>query len=233
MINKNVAQVLIVVLSIMFVFVGCSSGAVVAMPYSSKEYVDLGWSIETMKKHFKDLGIENIEVWGNTTSITNVYIENDDGKMESFDKGDEIVVTRVLVISTDYEFKSSLTVSNNEDVARFVKNGIDSKNDSDAWMDFLKNHSGEYFEFDGTIIEWYDKQFWNSISFSVAIEDSEYMTFSKDTVELDDLGMTGDYHYNKYYSGLIRQGMRVHVVTKIVNKDGWGLELCSMEVIEE
>ena len=126
-----------------------------------------------------------------------------------------------------------LTVDNCPEFEKFLKEGIETPENRSAWISFLEAHKGEVVEFDGTITDWYDDMFWASISFDIAIEDSEYMRFSKDCVDLIELGMTGEYHYKNYHLGLIQEGMRVHVIAKITEtEDGWDLELDSMQIVE-
>lgn len=222
---------LIIVSMVMGLCVGCSSG--ITMPYSSKEYANGEWTIEELEKHFEELGFTEIEVIGNTTEVIGVLAENDEELFESFEKGAEIPASREIWIETAFEITPPITVENSPEFAYFVENGIDSPENTDAWIAFLEEHEGDLIEFDGTITDWYDEMFWVRISFSIAIEDSEYMSFSKSNVALIDLGMTGDYHYNKYHAGLITEGMQAHVVVSIKKiEDGWRLELESIEIVE-
>ena len=148
-------------------------------------------------------------------------------------KGEEIDSSRRISIEVSFESVLPLTIENCSEFAEFVESGIDSSESRTAWTSFLETHEGELLEFDGTITDWYDDFFWSSISFSISIEDSEQMSFSKSTIDLIELGMTGEYHYNNYHAGLITEGMRVHVITKIKKaEDGWGLEIVSMQIIE-
>ena len=132
-----------------------------------------------------------------------------------------------------FTFENFASFYNNTEFAMFVENGVDSLENWEDWMLFLEAHEGEFLEFDGTITDWYDDLFWISISFSIAMEDSEFMSFSKSTVEFSDLELVGDYSFESYHVGLITEGMRVHVVTEITQtEDGWELELCSMQILE-
>lgn len=127
----------------------------------------------------------------------------------------------------------TISVVNCPEFAEIVENGIESVENKKIWEDFLVAHSGETLEFSGTITDWYDKAFWVGVSFSVAVEDNEQMIFHQNTIDLIKLGMTGDYHYNNYHSGLITEGMRVHVITEIKKIDNeWNLEIDSIQVIE-
>ena len=129
--------------------------------------------------------------------------------------------------------KIPLTVDNCPEFEKLVKEGIETPENESAWIVFLEAHKGDVVEFDGTITDWYDEAWWSSISFDIAIEDSDCMSFSKSCVDLIELGMTGEYHYKNYHFGLIQEGMRVHVIAQITETaNGWDLELDSMQIIE-
>lgn len=231
--NKQ-AVFLIILLLLLNLCSGCASASIpgITMPYSSEEYVNGEWTIEDLRKHFRDLGFKEIEVNGNTTKVIGVYAENDDSLYDSFEKGMEIDSSRKIGIYTEFNFEttSTLSIANCPEFAELVESGIDSSED---WIAFLESHSGELLEFDGTITHWYDDMFWIGVSFTIAIEDSSHLSFSKDTIDLIELGLTGEYHYDKYHVGLINEGMRVHVITEIKQtEDGWQLELDSMQIIE-
>ena len=229
--SKMIAFI-IVLLILLIMCVGCTSSEI-TMPYSSEEYVNGGWTIEDLEKHFEDLGFTEIEIIGNTTEITGIYAENDDSLFESFEKGAEISASHKIWIYTDFESTSPLTVANCPEFAKFVESGIESPENNEEWISFLESNSGKLLEFDGTITDWYDDLFWVGVSFTIAIEDSEYMNFSESSIDLIELGLTGKYQYNKYHAGLIDEGMRVHVITKITQaEDGCNLELDSMQIIE-
>ena len=214
--------------SIVLMLAGCTTNIV--MPHSSEEYVSGDWNLKDLQIHFEDLGFSEVEICGNTTTIVGVYAENDEGLYDSFDKGQEISPYRKIGIYTEFESTEPISVDTSAEFASFIEKGND---DAAAWNSFLKKHVGEPIVFDGTITNWYDKFFWVGVDFTIAVEDSDSFTFSKSNVELIDLGMTGDYHYNKYSAGLIAEGMRVHVITEITEKDGaYAWELDSMSVIE-
>lgn len=230
--KKRFISILTVFTLVLVICVGCTSetGTNITMPFSSEEYVDGEWTSEDLKEHFQDLGFSQIETFGNTTIIIGVYIENDDAEYDSFEKGENIDCSRKICIYTE---SRPLNVDNSPELAEIINNGIESPENNQAWQEFLEIHNEEQFEFDGTITDWYDEVFWCGVSFTIAIEDSEYMSFSKNSVDLIDLDMTDDYNYNKYHAGLISEGMRVHVITDIVqSENGWQLEIDSMQVIE-
>lgn len=239
---KKLKSVFMIICCILLV--GCSSEddvevPKIAMPYGSREYIsgewtNEEWSVEDLVKQFEGLGFTEIEIIGNTTKVISVTVEGEDGLFDSFYKGEEVEISRKIHIFTAFEATPPLTVSNCPEFAEFVENGIESSKNSQAWVAFLKSHSGELLVFDGTITDWYDEAFWIGVSFTIAIEDSPNMSFSKDTMSLSELGMTGEYDYNNYYAGLIKEGVRVHVVTEITKTDDgwWDLELDSIQVIE-
>ena len=82
------------------------------------------------------------------------------------------------------------------------------------------------------INDWYDELFWVVIDFSISIVNSGTV-FSWDTIDLIDTKPEGEYHYNKYKSGLIGEGMRVNMIVKIVStEDDWKLEIDTMKIME-
>ena len=209
---------------------GCASSVSIEIPYSSDEYESSGWTLDELIKHFEDLGFENVEVLGNTSIIEEVYVANEDDLFESFDKGHKVDSSRRIGIYTHYE---PLNVETSSELEEIVKNGNQSEEGEAAWQNFLKENIGETIYFNGTIMDWYDKLFWIGVSFSIAIEDNEEMIYYQDTIDLGDLGMTGEYSYDNYYSGLITKGMRVYVTAEIVQEDdNWDLEIDSIKIIE-
>lgn len=136
--------------------------------------------------------------------------------------------------ASSLEEPTPLTIDNCPEFLELVENGIDTSESSATWSSFLESHCGDTLEFDGTISYWYDDLFFTGgVSFTIAIEDSEHMSLSWHNIALIELGMTGEYHYRKYYSGLIREGMRTHVIAEITQTDdGCTLELTSMQIIE-
>ena len=229
---KNIIISLLLPISLLLIVLsGCESPtSTISIPYSSEEYVNGEWEFDDLVKHFEELGF-TVEVLGDTTIIEGVYIQNDDLLYESFEKGAEIDASRKIGIYT--EISPTLSVDNCSELAEFVEIGIESAENKEKWESFLESHCGQQFEFDGTITDWYDDYFWVAVDFTISIEDSEKFHFSKSNVDLMDLGMTGEYHYNKYHSGLISEGMRVHVLTDISQtENGWELELDYMQIIE-
>lgn len=226
--KKKILIALLLLTAIIILFVSCTANIVI--PHSSEDYVNGEWTVRELKEHFEELGFSKVEICGNTTAIIGVYAENDESLYESFEKGQEISPSRKIGIYTEFKSKEPISVSNSTEFASFVEIGNE---DTVAWLEFLEAHAGESIVFDGTITNWYDEFFWVGIDFNIAVENSKKLTFSKNNVNLIDLGMTGDFHYNKYHTGLITEGMRVHVVTRITEKDStYTWELDSISVIE-
>lgn len=215
----------------------------VSMPYSTMEYRELGWSVEELVSHFEELGFSEIKIdlieTFDETRIGNYTVNIEDSSANSwivqyngFEKGD-VFRTHLEIVISGYTLVPTLTVENCAEFTELVNmdNGYSEK--PERLASFMQAHHGEYIEFDGIIIDWYDEWFWNSVSLTVAVEGSEQTSFSWNTISLSELGMTGDYHYNKYRVGLIGEGMKAHVIAKIHYADNmWSLEIDSMEIIK-
>ena len=103
------------------------------------------------------------------------------------------------------------------------------------WLSFVNEHNGDALEFDGTITSWYDEFFYISgVSCTVAVENSENMSFYWKVDSLDDLGLSGEYSHNQYSVGEITEGMRVHILAVINYSEDSGLDLQieSMQILE-
>jgi hypothetical protein len=125
-----------------------------------------------------------------------------------------------------------LTVDNCADFADIIAMDSESPDKPERIATFMKEHDGEYLEFDGTITYWSDWAYWSSVSLSVAVEDSEQMSFSWSTVNFSDLCLEG-YDFDTYREGSIYEGMNVHIITKIeYTDDGWTLTNNSVQIIE-
>ena len=163
-----------------------------------------------------------VDKWLSSDVEVIIYFHTIEDDMENIPIGDDSANKHV-----------PLTVDNCPEFETFVRTGITTEEDEAAWFSFLESHNGYTIEFDGTITDWYDEMFWVSVSFGIAIEDSEHLTYSESSIDLIKLGMSGDYHYSNYHLGLISEGMRVHVITEVKQKgDVWKLSLKSMEIIE-
>ena len=123
-------------------------------------------------------------------------------------------------------------MDNCSDFADFAKMENSSSQKSELVNSFMNSHNGEYIEFTGTITDWYDQMHWVGVSFTVSVDGSNQTNFSWDTTDLIDLKLEGDYHYSKYTTGLITEGMKVHIIAKIVSiENEWNLEISEMEII--
>lgn len=224
---KVISLLLCIVL--LFSFSGCFS-EYITIPYSSDEYVAMNWSIDELKKHFLELGFETIEVAGNTEKVTDVLVQNDELLYESFDSGDSFPSYRKVCLWTEYEAVTYVSVDNSSEFKFFVDNGIESSDNYDMWQSFLEENHMNFIEFDGTITDWYDDVFWISVAFSISIEDSDVMSYSESNIEISDMNM--DYSFNEYHSGLVKEGMKVHVIAEIVQiEDRWELEPVSIDIL--
>lgn len=215
----------------------------VSMPYSTQEYREMGWSVEELVNHFEELGFSEIKLdlieTFDETRAGNYLVNIEDTSANSwfteyrkFEKG-EVIRPSLKICISGYKVVPTLTVDNCDDFANLVNMDSDSSERSELIASFMQAHNGEYIEFDGLIIEWYDEWFWNSVSLTIAVEGSEQTNFSWDTISLSDLGMTGNYHYNEYRVGLISEGMKTHVIAKIDWADNtWSLKIDSIEIIE-
>lgn len=180
--------------------------------------------------------VEKVSVGGNVDYDVDKWVPADTEVIiyyHTFSDDEDAASSKNASDNENNDLSTALTIDNCPEFEKIVRKGIETTEDKDAWISFLKSNNGRIVEFAGTITDWYDDIWWVSISFDIAIEDSEYMSFSKSGVDLIELGMTGEYHYNNYHFGLIQEGMRVHVVAEIAEtEDGWGLELDSMQIIE-
>ncbi len=221
---------LIILPALLIMCVGCSSA--ITMPYSNEEYENGEWSIEELVNHFEELGFTEVEVVGYTNEIIDVYAEDDDSLFGAFEKGAEISASRKIRIFTGFE-GATLTVDNCPELAEFIESGIDSTEKEAEWQSFLEAYNERTIEFDGTLTDWYDDFFWLSVSFTIAVEDSEQMSFSQSSIDFGDLNLNSEYDINKYHVGLITEGMRVRVSTTISqSENGWYLKFDSMKIIE-
>lgn len=234
--------VALALLVLIFLCTGCTTS--VSMPYSSDDYKELDWSVEELIDHFKDLGFSNIKTDIRETfdesqaRICRVAMEDTAAdswftEYKDFEKDDEFG-THLEVYISAYTLIPTLTVDNCAEFAELVNMDRNLPEKADRLSAFMEAHNGEYIEFDGLLTEWNDKWWYVGIDFTIAVEESSEMSFSWNNVATIDLGMTGDYHYEKYKTGLITSGMRVHMLAKIKNtRDGWDLEIDSMQIIEE
>lgn len=237
-------KIVLCLFSIIFIFALTSCNVdVITMPYDSSEYKNGEWTVESLVEHFETLGFTDIDVTNVIDSfgeakveIYNVNIEDSSSdswftEYKAFKKGEEFGSWLKIKIET-HTFTPTLTVDNCAELAELVhtKGSFVELEDKIA---FMESHKNEYIEFEGTITDWYDELHWVGVSFTVSVEDSEYLSFSWETTSLIDLKMEGDYHYSNYKTGLISEGMKVHMIAQIVFADDeWQLEINIMNIIE-
>lgn len=235
-------KIVLCLFSIIFIFALTSCNVdVITMPYDSSEYKNGEWTLESLVEHFETLGFTDIDVTNVKDSfgeakveIYNVNIEDSSSdswftEYKAFKKGEEFGSWLKIKIET-HTFTPTLTVDNCSDLANIIQS--DTSN-TDAINSFMNAHNGEYIEFCGTITDWNDKWFWVGVDLTVAVEDSKSLSFVWDTIDLIDLKLEGDYHYNKYKTGLISEGMKVHMIVKVDSEDNkWKLEIYTMEILK-
>ena len=239
---KTRSIVLALVLSLVLCLCsGCNIAA--TMPYSSDEYENGEWSVEELVEHFEGLGFTDIDVEEYTTfnegeeKIQVVVAEDSSSWFPSyrdFEKGETVDTLRNIIIR-ETRLIPILTTENCLEFAEYVKNGKDSPDNTLTWLSFIEEHNGEALEFDGTITSWYDEFFYISgVKCTVAVENSEHMSFYWAVDSLDDLGLSGEYSHNEYSLGEITEGMQVHILAVInySEDNGLNLEIESMQVIK-
>lgn len=238
--------VFLLVLSLVVACTGCTTS--VTMPYSSEEYENGSWELDELVEHFEELGFDQIDIDEhsmldrenldkNSKYITTVRIEDVSSdswftEYRDFDKGEEIgtylevkinVVTPIPVWSID----------NCVELENIAKMDPGSAEQDDALKAFAEQHNGEYLEFYGLLTDWYDQFWYVGVSFAVSVENSNEMTFSWNSIDLYDLGMTGEYHYENYKTGLISEGDRVRILSQIEYTSGeMNLRIETFEVID-
>lgn len=217
---------------LMLICSGCSTDA--TMPYSSAEYENGDWTFDELIEHFKELGFTDFDTYEFTTydeseaKINRVAIND-----ESFEKGDQFtpLIDEVLISATT--LIPTLRTDNCNELKELVQMGKDSPEEIEKWDSFMNSHIGEYLMFDGSITDWNDDYFYVAVDLSVSVKGTNDTIFSWSNLDLIDTKLDGDYHYEKYHTGLIKEGMNVHMVVKIVSDDDeWNLEIEEMEIVE-
>lgn len=223
---------------------GCDAD-VISMPYGSSDFKNGEWSVEEVVSALENIGFTNITIKNAKESfgeanikIYNVTIEDTSSdwwftEYKAFNKGDEFGSWLEIKIET-HTFIPTLTVENCSDFANLIYKKTSSSQTDEAINSFMASHINEYIEFSGTITDWHDSLYYISgISFTVAVENSAYLSFSWDTDSFSELGLTGEYDFDKYYSGLISEGMQVHIIAKILpSEEDYILQIDTMNIIE-
>lgn len=238
--RKRIIAIFCAISIVLLVCTGCK--AVATMPYSSEEYEALGWTADEYVAHFKELGffdfdIKTFDTFDKTEAKVNrIAIEDTSAdswftEYKDFEKGEDVLTIDKVMISVT-TWIPTLTAENCPEFAEVIYMDNDSPDKAAAMAAFMRDHNGEYLEFDGKITSWYDEYFWVGIDCTIAVEESNH-TFSWSNLATIDLKTTGEYSHENYKCGLITEGMKVHMRTKIENtKDGWRLIIDSMEIIE-
>ena len=237
---KKCILVLSVVL-LFFVLVSCSED-VITMPYDSSEYKNGNWTVEDLVAHFEELGFTNIEIinvmdsFGEpNVAVYNVNIEDTSSDSwftdyKAFYKGEEFGSWLEIKIET-HTVIPTITVNNCAEFADLVQIEALSPQKEKMLNSFMDSHNGEYIEFDGTLIEWMDEWSYIAIDFAVAVENNPAISFSWKDIKISELPLTGDYHYTKYKSGLVSEGMKVHIIAEIVSSGkNWELKIKAMDI---
>ncbi len=224
--------------SILIICTGCDTAGI-SMPYDSAEYENGNWTVDSVVSHFEELGFSDIEVINVLESfgkekigIYNITIEDPSSNSlftvyRSFNKGEELDAWLDIRIET-YTVIPTLTTDNCSDFAELTQTGDLS---AQQVASFMYSHNGEHLEFDGTITDWYDEAFWEGVSFTIAVENSNQMSLSWSTIDYKNLGLAGDYDFANYSTGLISEGMPVHIIAKIVSSENkWSLDIESMQI---
>lgn len=123
----------------------------ITMPYSSEDYVGDKWDVETLTKHFKDLGFKNIETSGFEpdeddfrNNIFSVSIRPGIFFEKQWEKGDTFKAKNTITIL--YNNKPLLKKKNCPD----LKTILTSK-DMD-YLDFAEKYDGHYVKFKGHVV---------------------------------------------------------------------------------
>lgn len=239
---------IVLCLGCIFLSILCTSCTTeVAMPYSSEEYLEMNWPVDELISHFEELGFSDFETYITETfdedeaRIRRVAIEDTssssaDGDLEhkEFEKNEKFG-TYLEVLISGYRLIPTLTVDNCDELAELVQMDGESLEKGEKITAFMRKHGGEYLEFEGTITYWNDELFFASgVYLTVAVEDSPHTNFSWNSIGISELEIVGDPDYeNGYISGMIEEGDKVHMYTKINNNaEGWKLEIISTEIIE-
>lgn len=219
----------------LFTCTACS-GNDATMPYGSDEYENGEWSVEELVSHLEELGFDDIDVQKSESRYVSeislqVRVEDTDSdswftEYTDFEKGEPLRTWREvqIIVTTPIPV---LTVDNTPDLADTLKKRSGSSEENDAWRAFMKEHNGEYIEFDGIITDWYD-EFWfaSGISFTVLFEEYDNISFSWRGLLTNELGFNND-----YLAGCVAEGVTAHVVLRILyTEDECKYELESIQL---
>ena len=242
---KKLLLFIILVAFVISVLSGCFPSEI-EMPYGSDDYKNGEWTAESLIEHFKELGFSNFETFFIETydedevKIYRVAVENSAGSVQDeeykdFTKGEKLNTWDTIYISAN-TLIPSLTLQNCSDFADVVQLGEEATEKNSQLDSFMQAHGGEYIKIDGVVTEWNDNYWWIAsqiLNFSIAIEEFPQTEFSWEMTWVTDLNIEipGEIGYADYYTGLVSEGQRVHLIAEIVNgEDGWLLEIVEMRL---
>lgn len=225
----------VIAICIMLACTGCA--AMITMPYSSQEYENSGWSVTELVSHFKDLGFQNI----NTTNITRTFDESlagdywvkiEDSSADSwfteyrqFEKGESFTEKYEIYIS-GFDYTPTLNKDTSSAFSDLIDTDRTPQELENAVTAFMREHNGEYLEFDGVLTTWDDEHFWVGIWFTVAVEGNTELAFSWEDISTLELEEAGSFSHTMYKQGVVCTGDQVHMVVKINSyNNGWELEI--------
>lgn len=228
--KKKYIGILVLLIILAFTCVGCS-GDDATMPYGSSDYENGEWTVDELVSHLEELGFDNIDIEDDESryvSEVSINVRVEDTESDSwfteytdFVKGEPVRSWRNVKIEVTHPIPV-LTIENYPELIEVLPLRSGSDTDFEEWKSFMKEHNGEYIEFDGTITDWYDELWYASgISFTVSFEDYEDISFSWSGL------LTSEFGYkNDYSTGCVKEGISAHVVAKIVySEDEYKYEL--------
>ena len=207
----------------MLTCIGCS-GKDTVMPYGSIDYENGEWTVDELVSHLKELGFDNIDIEEDESryvSETSINVRVEDIKSDSwfteytdFIKGEPVKSWRDVKIEVTHPIPV-MTIENTPELVDILslRNGVEA--DFEEWKLFMKEHKGEYIEFNGKVLDVYD-EFWyaSGISLDISFEEYEDICFVWSGIEPNDIGYNNDYSL-----GCIPNGTPVYCVARIVNSD--------------
>ena len=237
--KKKSCVVLCVIVFLFLLFVACDFRHLVTMPYSSKEYKNAGWTLDELILHFEELGFNEINVEKTSDQygeekivICSVEIEDSDsfwGGTRPIEKGEK--TSTYLEIRIEYVlYHPTITKENSTEFAQLVDMNDEVYDKPILVQEFMEKHDGEFLEFQGIVLDAYDK-FWyaSDINFIISIGNSVHMqhNFKCSTLDLERLGYCS---HSSYFSGLLSKGDILHCVCRIsATEDSWSLALVRLE----
>lgn len=218
---KKIARTIIGISATTFILTACSAGEKELMPYSSSDYENGKWTLEEIVDSLNELGFEDIEVKESKSRyVSEVEIEvqvEDYAKntilteYKDFKEGEPLYNWRKVKIYVTTPIPV-LTEENRPELATILGKANGNDSDIELWKAFMKEHNGNYIEFDGTLTDVYDEAWYiTGISLTICFEEHKDITFYWRGIEPNDIGYDNDYSY-----GCLPEGTPMHCVAKIV-----------------